>query len=182
MARICCVTVSATYQGALELKSTSGQQMRLLDALNIPQRLHQPTSIGETSLFLESGVRKDHRNGRVEPFRELSLRLPEVLAAYELALDAEGEDRRVAAMKDATLYEQRTVTTQSEPVTIYLPNGWRVDGSVRPGRQVLHELRKGRPFVPILDVTIQDPSSGGAEKTFPFLALNVLRIEALGDS
>jgi hypothetical protein len=181
MARICCVTVSATYQGALDLKSTSGQQMRLLDALNTPQRLDQPTSIGETSLLLEGGVRKDHSSGRVEPFQELSLRLSEVLAAYELVVDAEDESRRVAAMKDATLYEQRTVTTQSEPIRIYLPNGWRVEGSVRPGRQVLHELRKGRPFVPILDVRILDPTPVGGEKSFPFLALNVLRIEAVSE-
>lgn len=181
MARICCVTVSATYQGALELKSTSGQQMRLLDALNVPQRLHPSIGVGEASLLLEGGVRKDHRSGRVEPFGELSVRLPEVLAAYELALDDEGEDRRVAAMKDATRYEQRTVTLQSERVSVYLPNGWRIEGTVRPGRQVLHELRKGRPFVPFLDVTVDDPAEE-ARKTFPFLALNILRIEALSNS
>jgi|GEM_PF-5708391 len=181
MARICCVTQSATYQGSLDLQSTSGQQMRLLDALNTPQRLQKPATLGETSLFLEGGVRKDHRSGRVETFDEVAIRLPLVLAAYELALDAQSEDQRVAAMKDITRYEQqRSAQAQREEVTAYLPNGWRVQGHVTPSRQVLHESRTSRPFVPILDVTIHDPVVDGNPKSFPFLAVNIRRIEALG--
>lgn len=180
MARICCVTLSATYQGALELRSTSGHQMRLLDALNTPQRLQQPVSLGENSLFFESGVRKDHHSGRVEPFAALSLRVGLVLAAYELALDAESEEQRAAAMKGATLYEQRSLATAQELVTVYLRNGWRVQGHVTPGRQVLHESRTGRPFVPVLDVGITEPASQ-TTKSFPFLAVNAVQIEALGE-
>lgn len=180
MARISCITLSGTYQGSLELRSKSGHQMRLLDAINTPQRLEQPVSLGENSLFFESGVRKDHRSGHVEPFNGMSLRVGLVLAAYELALDAAGEEERAAAMKDATLYEQRSLATAQEPVTIYLRNGWRVQGQVTPGRQVLHESRTGRPFVPVLDVTIDEPGSQNVRR-FPFLAVNVVRIEGLGE-
>ena len=180
MARISCITLSATYQGALELRSTSGHQMRLLDALNTPQRLQQPVSLGENSLFFESGVRKTHRSGHVESFHALSLRVGLLLAAYELALDAESEEQRAAAMKGATLYEQRSLATAQEPVTIYLRNGWRVQGHVTPSRQVLHESRTGRHFVPVLDVTIDEPGAQSARR-FPFLAVNVVKIEGVGE-
>src|SRR5688500_18310785 len=114
MSRVALVTLSATYQGDVDLVAAGGQPVRLLDALNTPHRVVQGAGIAIASLTLRQPVRRNDATGTVVPCGEsLALRAGAILAAYELNVPgAEREARRGA------VYEQRRHVQETTRVVV----------------------------------------------------------------
>lgn len=169
MVKVVLHTRWSTYEGKIELVTASGEQIRLLDALNGPSRLRRPD--GRTGQALQLVDAKRTRG--VLPISielgEVFIRPDRIVAAYDV--------EPLTTRGPKSDYERDRHSRIRQPIKILLDNGWRVEGHVGEGAGALCGGRTERPFVACTDLLLIDPHRN-TRTHLPFLALNASWVEA----
>ncbi len=181
MTQVTVLTLFGRYRGALHLQSAAGQNVRLLDLLNFPQRLQAPAAggVGRSvpGLVLQKAVRSDLRRSEEFPCGESLILRPD---AVVMAWEEEAHEQASAARTAALGYEKRQAV-ERERVFVHLMNGLRLEGSLGGGIVSLEPGRmQGKSFVPLTEVIIIDPVIAAPPKFVPFCAVNAHHAESYG--
>lgn len=177
MSNVTLMTPDSWYRGELNLAAATGAQLRLLDALNFPQRMAQQGSRSLPSIVLKSAVRSSRRGGDEIPCAaDLTLRADSIVLGWE-----EMEKRSTADTTGAWDYEQRHGADRQR-VLIHSTNAMRIEALVAGGTHALDAGSKDvtKRFFACTSVVLADLASPEPPRIIPFLALNVLHIEAWG--
>lgn len=179
MTRVALLTIHGRYRGTLQLVSSAGQTVRLLDLLNFPQRMQAagPGGRSTSGLILQNVTRTDLRRTEELPCGDsLTLRAEAVVMAWE----EEAHTQSSAASTAAVGYEKR-VLAEKERVVVHQVNGLRLEGALVGGTSALEPGRlAGKSFVPLTEVILIDPVTAAPPAFIPFAAINVHHLESYG--
>lgn len=173
MTGVVLYTERALIRGDLDLTTTTGGEVRLLAALNFPQRLQRRAHRITPSFLLESAVRRSLVGKDAGSlFAELVIRTETILAAHEAGIAPAGDP--------SATYERRQTEESDSRLFLFLANGLRVEGNVLGGLNAMEGARQGAGFFACREVVLSNPLAEGAQRRLPFLAVNGSRIEAYG--
>ncbi len=166
-------TERAILRGEVDLTTTANSALRLLDALNHPQRLSKRAHRLTPSLLLTGAGRRSlvgKDPGSLLP--ELVIRTETILAAHEAGVATVGSP--------SATYERRQAEESDERLVLFLANGFRVEGDVRGGLVAMEGSREGSLFFACRNVVMSSPSAQGSARRLGFLAVNAPRVESYG--
>jgi hypothetical protein len=172
MTEILCLTRESSYRGEVDLSRHDGQEMRLLDALNNPQRIAR--SLGNTrSLVLLGKAMRQGRSGAwaIPCAGDTWLDPDRILLAHEVPLQV--RSRAAAGYEGrAGLYTVR--------VQLHLDGGYLAEGDVLSRSPSARHLRDRAVFIACTRVRVRDLELAGLPVELPFAAVNLDRVESFG--
>lgn len=167
-----CLTCESSYRGEVDLSQPGGSEIRLLDALNNPQRILR--SLGNTrSMVL---IRKALRRGRSGAWSipcagDTWLDPDRILLAWEVPPQARSR---------ATASYERRSGEYTVRVQLHLEGGYLLEGDVLSRSPSARHLRDRAVFVACTRVRLRDLELAAQPVELPFAAVNLDRVESHG--
>ena len=173
MTEVRWLTCESSYRGEMDLAQPDGTPVRLLDALNNPQRVAPRGGSGRPLVMLRRAMRQGRSGTWSIPCAAETWLDPErILVAYEWPLRSVG-----GTTSD---YERRRSGLYTVRMQLHLEGGYLLEGDVLSRSPGARHLRDRTAFVACTRVRLRDLELAESPIELPFAAVNLDRVESLG--